>query len=68
MGEPLFFGIDIGSVTVKLVVLDESAQILAWRYGRSHGQPRALLLAQARSVAKDLNLELDEKHRVAADS
>jgi predicted CoA-substrate-specific enzyme activase len=67
MGDSLFLGIDIGSITVKLVVLDEAAEILAWRYARSHGQPRALLLAQAHAVAGDLHLELDEfVDRVAA--
>ncbi len=60
MGDSLFLGIDIGSITVKLVVLDEAAEILTWRYARSHGRPRALLLDQARAVASDLNLELDE--------
>ena len=39
----LYYGIDIGSITVKVVVLDEMGQLLAHRYERSQGQPRRLL-------------------------
>ncbi|MCB0005730.1 MAG: hypothetical protein KDE04_04730 [Anaerolineales bacterium] len=39
----LYYGIDIGSITVKVVVLDEDGQLLAHRYERSQGQPRRLL-------------------------
>lgn len=40
MAAQVFLGIDVGSTTVKLVVLGEDRRLLAWRYLRSHGQPR----------------------------
>ena len=60
MSVPLFLGIDVGSVTVKLVVLDENAEILTSRYARSHGKPRAVLLDSAISVADELGIEFEE--------
>ena len=40
----VFLGIDIGSTTVKVVVLDQAKTLLAHRYLRSKGQPRQTLL------------------------
>ena len=41
----LFFGIDIGSTTVKVVVVGRSRALLTQRYLRSQGRPRQTLLA-----------------------
>ena len=41
-------GIDVGSTTVKLVVLDPVGEILARRYVRANGQPRETLLETSR--------------------
>lgn len=51
----LFLGIDIGSTTVKVVVLDREKNLLANRYLRSKGQPRQTLLREM----KDLHDEFD---------
>ena len=39
----VFLGVDVGSTTVKVVVLDEERTLLAWRYVRSNGRPRVVL-------------------------
>src|SRR5574340_978322 len=41
-------GIDVGSTTVKLVVIDTAGELLAHRYVRANGQPRETLLAASR--------------------
>ena len=41
-------GIDVGSTTVKLVVVSREGEILAERYVRSNGQPRETLLGTSR--------------------
>ncbi len=41
-------GIDVGSTTVKLVVVSGEGELLANRYVRSNGQPRETLLATSR--------------------
>jgi predicted CoA-substrate-specific enzyme activase len=46
----VFLGIDVGSTTVKVVVLDASGSLLASRYVRSNGRPRHTLLATARGL------------------
>ncbi len=40
----IYLGIDIGSTTVKVVVLDQERTLLAHRYLRANGQPRQTLL------------------------
>lgn len=47
----VFLGIDIGSTTVKVVVLDPNRQLLGWRYVRSRGRPRQALLAAVDELA-----------------
>ena len=42
--ERIYLGIDVGSTTVKVVVLDEGSRLLGWTYLRSHGEPRRTLL------------------------
>jgi predicted CoA-substrate-specific enzyme activase len=51
----IFLGIDIGSTTVKVVVLGRDRGLLAARYVRSQGQPRLALL----SVMDDLAGQFD---------
>ena len=50
-----FLGIDVGSVTTKLVVIDESAQLLASLYTRTLGKPVAVVLSGLREIAARLN-------------
>ncbi len=46
----VFLGIDVGSTTVKVVVMASSGQLLAHRYVRSSGQPRTALLETSREI------------------
>ena len=39
MSEAVYFGLDLGSVSVKLVALDQDGKIISSRYKRHHGQP-----------------------------
>ena len=41
----VWLGVDVGSTTVKVVVLDRDRRLLGWRYVRSHGRPRHALLS-----------------------
>lgn len=43
MSNPFSLGIDVGSVSVKLVVIDESRRIIEKRYIRSKGRPLSVL-------------------------
>jgi predicted CoA-substrate-specific enzyme activase len=54
MHAPRFLGIDVGSTTVKVVVLDDAANLLAHTYVRANGQPRPALLAALRDLPVDL--------------
>jgi len=47
----IFLGIDIGSTTVKVVVLDSNRRLLDWRYVRSRGRPRQALLEAVDELA-----------------
>ncbi|MFI5310404.1 MAG: acyl-CoA dehydratase activase [Gemmatimonadales bacterium] len=49
----LVIGIDVGSTTVKLAVLDESGTLLAHRYLRANGRPREVLVDAARTLMRD---------------
>ncbi len=60
MSTELFLGIDVGSTTVKIVALERSGKLLAWRYERAMGQPRPTALAAAASVAAELGMDLEE--------
>ena len=46
-----FIGIDVGSTTVKVVLLDQAGAFVTHRYRRSNGQPRATLVACLRDLA-----------------
>ena len=59
MQAPLYVGIDVGSTTVKVVVLDETRSLLAWRYRRSNGRPRSTLLETIHEIERHLGCELD---------
>ncbi|OQY47226.1 MAG: hypothetical protein B6242_05505 [Anaerolineaceae bacterium 4572_78] len=56
----IYLGVDIGSTTVKIVVLDKQRHLLAWRYLRSRGQPRRTLLKEAKSIAHEFHLTLED--------
>ncbi len=53
--DEVFLGIDIGSTTVKVVVLNRARELLAHRYVRSQGKPRQTLL----QAMEDLRQEVD---------
>jgi len=55
----LYLGIDVGSTTVKVVVLDGSRSLLAWRYRRSNGRPRSTLVETMRELELELKRDLD---------
>jgi predicted CoA-substrate-specific enzyme activase len=44
MSDELYLGIDVGSTTVKVVVLDDRRTLLAHTYLRSNGRPRQTVL------------------------
>lgn len=52
----IFLGIDIGSTTVKVIVLDRDQNLLDQRYLRSKGQPRQTLLREIDDLQKTYNL------------
>lgn len=52
----VFLGLDIGSTTVKVVVLDTARRLLAWRYIRSRGRPRGVLVEALRDIARTVDL------------
>lgn len=52
----IFLGIDIGSTTVKVVVVDETKTMLAQRYLRSEGRPRQTLLRAVQSLHQEVDL------------
>jgi predicted CoA-substrate-specific enzyme activase len=55
LGE-VFLGLDVGSTTVKVVVLDTQRRLLAWRYVRSNGRPRPTLLDTIREISCETDL------------
>ena len=52
----LHLGIDVGSTTVKLVLLDHAHQLLADHYLRARGQPRQVVLDGVARLAEDFDL------------
>ena len=50
----VFLGVDVGSTTVKVVVLDEERTLLAWRYVRSNGRPRVVLVETVRELQREI--------------
>ncbi len=54
----VFLGVDVGSTTVKVVVLDSARSLLAWRYVRSRGRPRSVLLETIRELGQQVDLGL----------
>ena len=53
MHDRLFLGIDVGSTTVKAVVLDERRTLLTHTYQRANGRPRQTLLRAVETVLPD---------------
>ncbi|NJP07269.1 MAG: hypothetical protein HC837_17445 [Chloroflexaceae bacterium] len=52
----VYMGIDIGSTTVKVVLLDQERNVLAHRYQRSRGQPRQMILQLVQEIAQEHDL------------
>ena len=52
----LFLGIDVGSTTVKVVVLDRARTLLGHRYLRSNGQSQQTLLQALRDLGGEFDL------------
>lgn len=52
----VFLGVDVGSTTVKVVVLDPASHLLAWRYVRSRGRPRSVLLETLRDIGRTVDI------------
>ncbi len=52
----LFLGVDVGSTTVKVVVLDQNRTLRGQRYVRSNGQSQRTLLQALRDLAQELDL------------
>ena len=59
--EGIYLGIDVGSTTIKVAVLDKAKNLLDWRYRRSQGQPRPTLL----QVIEELRAECGLDHITA---
>ena len=53
---PLFLGIDVGSTTVKAVVIDQANAIVASQYLRANGQPWPTLLKAVTALALEHDL------------
>ncbi len=49
-------GIDVGSTTVKVVALDADRRLLAWRYVRSCGRPRAVVAETIAELGRAIDL------------
>ena len=52
----LTIGIDVGSITVKAVVLDERKTLLASRYVHAHGRPRQTLAGLLPALGEEVDL------------
>jgi activator of 2-hydroxyglutaryl-CoA dehydratase len=50
-------GLDVGSVSVKLVVLNEAGEVLREEYRRHLGEPRRVTLALLEELSRDFPLE-----------
>jgi len=48
----IFLGIDVGSATAKVVVLDRAKNLLAHTYLRANGRPRHTLLQTTEILAR----------------
>ncbi len=57
-----YLGIDVGSVTTKLVVIDETSRPIFARYARTNGRPVAAIQAAFGALAA----ELGDENRFAA--
>ena len=51
MGRVVHMGIDVGSTTVKLVVLDENLEVLFSRYQRHYAEIREVVVSSFRKTA-----------------
>jgi predicted CoA-substrate-specific enzyme activase len=53
--QALHLGIDIGSTTVKVVVVDNERTLIASRYLRSNGQPRQTLMHAINELSREVD-------------
>ncbi len=53
-----YVGLDVGSGTAKVVVIDENREILFWKYQRTHGQPIETAEKLLSEVEKEFGKEL----------
>ena len=49
-----YLGIDVGSISTNLVVMDDSGEVVAKNYLRTRGQPIQAVQQGLRETAKDL--------------
>lgn len=56
-----YLGIDVGSVSTNIVVLDNQSQVLASLYLRTHGQPIRVIKEGMREIQKELPAGLEIK-------
>ena len=54
MHPAVYLGIDVGSTTVKVVALGAARNLLGWRYVRSNGRPRAVLLDTVADLEREI--------------
>jgi predicted CoA-substrate-specific enzyme activase len=50
-GKPIYLGIDVGSISINLVLADEAGNLIDKRYLRAHGQPLRILQEGLRDMA-----------------
>lgn len=51
---PVYLGIDVGSVTTKLTVLDEDAELVAHLYTRTLGKPVSVVQTGLQAISREL--------------
>ncbi|MCG8346655.1 MAG: acyl-CoA dehydratase activase [Chloroflexales bacterium] len=54
--QAIHLGIDIGSTTVKVVVVDQERNLITFRYLRSNGQPRQTLMQAVNELSYEVDL------------
>ena len=63
-GHKKYVGIDIGSVSVKAVLISEDKEVLESHYVRSHGQPLETVLIVLNEIFN--RIEIDDIEGIAA--
>ncbi|MBN2005840.1 MAG: ATPase [Anaerolineae bacterium] len=52
--EALFLGIDVGSISTNVALLDEQKKVVAWRYLRTGGQPLEAVRQGLREIGEEI--------------